>query len=99
MKAHNSSLVHCFSRASVLKRNLCRRRISRTGEDVVCLDKGLLPYRNTRTSVPITQCSRRYMRCCVVVPVWARKILRVSLFYRVISQQCVWVCVCVCVCC
>jgi hypothetical protein len=87
MKARNSSLVHSFSRASVFQRKLCRSCISRTGEDLMCLDMGLLPYCTTYTSVPITQCSFRYKRCCIVAPFWARKILHVSLIYSVISQQ------------
>jgi hypothetical protein len=53
MKSRNSSLVHSFSRASVFRRNLCRRCISRTGEDVIYLDMGLLPYCTTCTSVSI----------------------------------------------
>jgi len=103
MKARNSSLVHSFSIASVFQNNLCRRCISRTGEDVIHLDMGLLPYCTTCTSVPITQCSCRFMRCCVVARFWARKILHVSLIYRVIRQQhlvraYVRACVCACVC-
>jgi hypothetical protein len=32
-------------------------------------DMGLIPYCTMCTSVPIAQCSRRYLRCCVVAPV------------------------------
>ena len=87
MRARNSSFVHSFSRASVFQRKVCRRCIFRTGEDVICFDMGLLPYCTKCTSAPIMQCSCRYTRCCVVAPVWARKILHVSLIYCVISQQ------------
>jgi hypothetical protein len=38
------------------------------------------------------------MPCCVVARFWGRKILHVSLIYRVIRQQPLRVCVCVCVC-
>jgi hypothetical protein len=87
MRERNSSFVHSFSRSSVFQRKLCRRCIFRNGEDVIRFDMGLLPYCTTCTSVPITQCSCRYMRSCVAAPVLARKILNVSLIYCVIRQQ------------
>lgn len=63
MKARNSSLVHSFSRATVFQRKLCRRCISRTDEDVIYLDMGLLPYCTTCTSVPITVFLSVYALC------------------------------------